>query len=341
MTATTSTMKLSLSTGACDTSSDTDSIKSSSADSDSDSLDSDDIDLDRMSTSQFLYLPKEDLLQLDPILSDDDEDSDPTPTSSTHLSLSVSTISPRPLEQSVPTITIITPETEISYARDSYSPSAITHLLPPHLTEAQFVTVLQGDALAVIQELTDYLWIVRVCRTDAVGIIPAWNVEGELERVARLNMEVNGRVSSPVTSPQGSPSSSEGSSSEGSTPTTPSSTSDEPSSFLEDSVYVADQSYYRPTKARRVQGVKSVGFVSAKPQVVFRYPSETYIHGQWDDSVKVEDRIATSAIWSHGWLESDEDSPIEDNIMDPEASTGMKRKTRRGRKRDRRWMPNS
>ena len=152
--------------GSSDAASDCDSTKSESSpvDSDSDSLDSDDINLDMMSASQFLLLSKGDdplvmdFDALETILSDDEDDNDLTPTPSVCLSSTVSSISSYSLEGSIPTITVITPDTEISYARDSYSPSLISHLLPPHFTEREFVNVLEGDALVVVEELTEYLW---------------------------------------------------------------------------------------------------------------------------------------------------------------------------------------
>lgn len=148
-----------------DVSSDTESIKSSSSgDSDSDSsLDSEDINLNAMTSSQFLILPEGDsdsikfetLETIEPM-----EDDDPTPTSSVCISSisssTVSAVSQTSLKVAVPVSK--RPEIELSYARDSYSPSSISHLLPSHLKEDQFVTVQEGDALVVLQELTDYLW---------------------------------------------------------------------------------------------------------------------------------------------------------------------------------------
>lgn len=344
--------------GSSDAAGDCDSTKSESSpvSSDSDSLDSEDNNLDMMSASQFLLLskgddpPVMDFDALETILSDDEDDNDLTPTPSVCLSSTVSSISSHSLEGSIPTITVITPDTEISYARDSYSPSLISHLLPPHFTEREFVNVLEGDALVVVDELTEYLWVVRVCRTEMVGMIPAWNVEGELERIARINMELNGRTSSPVAefaSPIGSPSSlssecgSSGASS--STPTTPSLTSEDRPSGLEDTIeplYVADESFYQTKRVRKVHGRRSVGFISTRPQVVFRYPSETYIHDEWDES-ELESHVTIATDWYCDWLEGDEDDCIPDEaaIFQAEAAVDTKRKPRRGRKRNRNRAP--
>jgi len=325
-------------------------------DSDSDSLNSEDINLDIMSTSQFLFLPEGthspvlDLGSLTTILSDDEEDDVYlTPSSSIQLS-SVLSSSHSP-EGSIPTITVITPETEISYARETFSPSLISHLLPAQFKDQQFVKVLEGDAVVVLEELTEFLWIVRVCRTQMIGIIPAWNIEGELERIARINMTFNGRVSSPLaefTSPLSSPSSlsseSESSVTNNSTPTSPSSVTDDRSSALEatiESLYVADESFYGANKVREGHGPKSVGFVSTRPQSVYRYPSETYIHGEYDEAEPDDHQFSISTYWSYGWVEGDEEDHISEDFVrkPPDFIADTKSKTRRGRKRNRKRVP--
>lgn len=343
--------------------SDTDSIKStSSSENDSDSsdssLDSEDINLESMSSSQFLILPKGDSISLN---SDDQLfqslDGGMTPTASICISSSTNSLDsldddPTPTSsicipspaKPAPAISTSTHEREISYARDPYSASSISHLLPSHLKEDQFVNVSEGDALIVLQELTEFLWseyrcfsisdpdltrctVVKVCRTETIGIIPAWNVEGELERVARINMELNGRVRRParlfciwtdyscmiiqVSTPVveiGSPlsSSSDG---ESSVPTTPVSSIDDHSPILAE---------FRPIKVRKM-GPRSVGFQPAKPQVMFRYPSERFIQSEVVDEVPVG--------WSCGWLEGDEESVL--------GVVAVPKTPRRGRKRNR------
>ncbi|KAJ3013446.1 UNVERIFIED_CONTAM: hypothetical protein HDU68_000699, partial [Siphonaria sp. JEL0065] len=49
------------------------------------------------------------------------------------------------------------------------------------------VCVLKGDPLALLDDTNSYWWLVRCCKTDEIGYIPAENVETPSERVARLN----------------------------------------------------------------------------------------------------------------------------------------------------------
>jgi len=307
-----------------DVSSDTESIKSSSSgDSDSDSsLDSEDITLGAMSSSQFLILPKgdSDSMKFETMETIERlEDDDPTLTSSVCISsISSSTVSAVSQTSVKPTVPV-RPEIELSYARDPYSPSSISHLLPSHLKEDQFVTVEEGDALVVLQELTDYLWIVRVCRTESIGIIPAWNVEGEFERIARINMELNARVLTPVA--EFPPTDPQSSSSEDDSPTTPSSDS----SPFRDSA--------RPTKVRKL---RSVDFAASQRKVMFRYPSERYVSGEWEQTPAPV--TPTPESWYHGWIEGEEGEemvPVA-TIPAPVEPVPVKQKVcRRGRKRNR------
>jgi len=343
--------------------SETDSTKSSLSGPESVSLDSEDLETTTMSMSQFLFLPSQDagisrssssaldFGSLETISSDDEDDHYLTPQSSIHLSSSSSSISSHPREASIPTITVITPDTEVSYARESYSASSISHLLPSHFKEHHFVNVFEGDALIVLEELTEFLWIVRVCRTQMAGIIPAWNVEGEFERIARINMGFNSRMASPVSdfiSPLGSPSSvsSGTSSSSSSASTSPSSTVDDNDdcvSALEvtiESLYVADESLYRANKLRH----KSVGFLSTRPLSVYRYPADTYLHNeeQLEEYGKEGHHHTAITPWLDGWLEDeDEDYASEDivvHLANPSADP-KKRKARRGRKRSKKRVP--
>lgn len=53
------------------------------------------------------------------------------------------------------------------------------------------VQVEEGERVVVLDEVSEFAVRVRVLRTGAVGVVPAWNVEGALERLARLNMMFN------------------------------------------------------------------------------------------------------------------------------------------------------
>ncbi|KAI8619224.1 hypothetical protein BC830DRAFT_810494 [Chytriomyces sp. MP71] len=49
------------------------------------------------------------------------------------------------------------------------------------------VCVLKGDPLALLDDSNSYWWLVRCCKTEEVGYIPAENIETPYERLARLN----------------------------------------------------------------------------------------------------------------------------------------------------------
>jgi hypothetical protein len=106
-----------------------------------------------------------------------------------------------------------------------------------------------------------------------------------------------------------------------------------------ESLYVADESFYQTSTMRQVHGLKTVGFASTRPQSVFRYPPETYIHDECDESEpESQQHIAVTTNWSHGWLEGDgEDFISQDFAADGAVET--KYKTKRGRKRNRKRVP--
>jgi len=151
---------------------------------------------------------------------------------------------------------------EIAYARHA-------HFTPPHLSKQQFVTVLEGDALVVLKEVNDHLFMVKVCRTGFVGLIPAGKVEGALERTARVNMEANCR-----TLAERPPSAIMSTwKSAGSTPA------------FSDIRSTADEAKIESRPAlRRVRSVD--------PGPTFRYPSENYMEKEWSEESE----------WMDGWM---------------------------------------
>jgi len=52
----------------------------------------------------------------------------------------------------------------------------------------------------VLDEITEHALRVRVVETGEVGLLPAWDIEGALERLARLNMEFNEAATCPAES---------------------------------------------------------------------------------------------------------------------------------------------
>ena len=83
----------------------------------------------------------------------------------------------------------------VHYTRERFPSEAISYLAPPFAREP--VQVEENDRVLILDEVSEFALRVRVLRTGAVGVIPAWNVEGALERLARLNMIFNEVVRTP------------------------------------------------------------------------------------------------------------------------------------------------
>lgn len=81
----------------------------------------------------------------------------------------------------------------IHYVREKFPNENLTYLSQPFRREP--ITVDAGDKVAVLEELSEYAVRVRSLRDGAVGVVPSWNIEDALERLARLNMEFNEIVS--------------------------------------------------------------------------------------------------------------------------------------------------
>ena len=78
----------------------------------------------------------------------------------------------------------------IYYTKDAFPSSSF---LPPPFSREP-VTVEAGERIELLEEYDDYAVRVRVLRTDVVGLIPAWNTEGALERLTRVNTAFNEAV---------------------------------------------------------------------------------------------------------------------------------------------------
>jgi hypothetical protein len=52
-------------------------------------------------------------------------------------------------------------------------------------------SVVKGDKLLLLDDSNSYWWLVRVLKTQAIGYIPAENIETPWERLARLNKHRN------------------------------------------------------------------------------------------------------------------------------------------------------
>ncbi|KAN0116273.1 hypothetical protein V8E52_006098 [Russula decolorans] len=52
-------------------------------------------------------------------------------------------------------------------------------------------SVVKGDNLVLMDDSNSYWWLVRVLKTQAIGYIPAENIETAIQRLARLNKHRN------------------------------------------------------------------------------------------------------------------------------------------------------
>ena len=82
----------------------------------------------------------------------------------------------------------------VHYVRERFPGEGTTYLSMPFRREP--IQVEMNDRVLVLDELSEYAVRVRLLRTGEVGIVPSWDIEDPLERLARLNMEFNEIVGS-------------------------------------------------------------------------------------------------------------------------------------------------
>lgn len=108
------------------------------------------------------------------------------------LSLDLATVHPSPegLSSELSWATAARDSAEgVHYVRENFPSEHSTYLSQPFRREPIAVTV--GERVAVLEELSEYAVRVRSLRDGRVGVVPSWNIEDALERLARLNMELN------------------------------------------------------------------------------------------------------------------------------------------------------
>ncbi|KAI0340868.1 hypothetical protein BDW22DRAFT_1397879 [Trametopsis cervina] len=186
----------------------------------------------------------------------------------------------------------------IHYVREKFPHDDIPFLPSPYRKEP--LTVEADDKVVILDEVSEHAIRVRLLRTDAVGIIPLWNVEGPLERLARQNMELNEVVTSPrelgeTMSHHSRRYSTDEEDLDADFPLTPTS----PATFL-------------PARSKS----RKVGFSSNEKKTIFRYFPPHDPEEQWDSSdsengSEDEDRDAPAEVedskwWWDGWEESHE-----------------------------------
>ncbi|KAI0953290.1 hypothetical protein AcW1_007545 [Taiwanofungus camphoratus] len=84
----------------------------------------------------------------------------------------------------------------IHYVREAFPSPDAACVPPPFSREPLKVDV--GARVVLLEEVGDHALRVRDEGSGAVGLIPVWNVEGALERLARLNMEFNEAATCPT-----------------------------------------------------------------------------------------------------------------------------------------------
>ncbi|KAF7789138.1 hypothetical protein EIP86_000074 [Pleurotus ostreatoroseus] len=83
----------------------------------------------------------------------------------------------------------------VHYTREAFPTAGLSYLAAPFSREP--LTVPADERVVLLDEVSEFAVRVRVCRTGEMGLLPAWNVEGALERLARLNMLLNEQATSP------------------------------------------------------------------------------------------------------------------------------------------------
>ncbi|KAI8986213.1 hypothetical protein BD414DRAFT_53012 [Trametes punicea] len=82
----------------------------------------------------------------------------------------------------------------IHYTKEEFPSSSF---LPPPFSREP-VRVQAGARVELLDEVDEYAVRVRVLRTNEVGLIPAWNLEGALDRLTRINTAFNEAATCPV-----------------------------------------------------------------------------------------------------------------------------------------------
>ncbi|KAL7280080.1 hypothetical protein ACG7TL_006495 [Trametes sanguinea] len=82
----------------------------------------------------------------------------------------------------------------VHYTKDDFPSSSF---LPPPFSREP-VEVQAAERVELLDEVDEYAVRVRVLRTGKVGLIPAWNIEGALDRLTRINTAFNEAATCPV-----------------------------------------------------------------------------------------------------------------------------------------------
>ncbi|KAJ3031188.1 UNVERIFIED_CONTAM: hypothetical protein HDU68_006059 [Siphonaria sp. JEL0065] len=149
------------------------------------------------------------------------------------------------------------------------------------------VCVLKGDPLALLDDTNSYWWLVRCCKTDEIGYIPAENVETPSERVARLNRIRNVQLALVTESDFGS--------------------TDDDTGAVEISLAALEAEMNQPfdEDAMIFPRPNTALKFAAEPQIF----EESFLGEDYDDLIDVDDQVDDAVV-------------VEEEFMDDAVSTG-------------------
>lgn len=165
------------------------------------------------------------------------------------------------------------PGAEPCFALEDFGPENMkSWCLPDFVSSDVFALVKGGEAVDFITEFNEFFWLIRVKRTGKAGVVPAFNIEGQLEREARQNKEANEKQTRHKSSHRRALKEKNARDEE-----------------LLTTVFVEDEVNGQQRNPR------SVGFKSIAPQKVFRYVAPDYTPVGKEPSEPVS--------WVDGWVE--------------------------------------
>lgn len=81
----------------------------------------------------------------------------------------------------------------VHYVKERFPSEQVSYLSPPFKKEP--IQVEANERVVLLDEVSDFAVRVRKLGDGTVGVVPAWDIEDSLERLARMNMEFNEIVS--------------------------------------------------------------------------------------------------------------------------------------------------
>ncbi|CAL1712875.1 unnamed protein product [Somion occarium] len=77
----------------------------------------------------------------------------------------------------------------LQYVMEKFPTEGVSYLSQQYAQEP--LEVQEGDKVIILDDVSDFTLRVKVLHTDTIGLLPSWNIETPLERLARLNMMQN------------------------------------------------------------------------------------------------------------------------------------------------------